>query len=164
MTCFRKASVDVFSGDRCWCSEPKSFLLSIEHFNFYNAVISVYTLEAFEKSYQNAGCGGTFLAYRRKRSEIKINKRGPIFLRNCQMNYIIPRFLKFRVPENGYFEERNVHNFQKTLLRREIAKASRKLETQQAELVSIRKKTSGFDPFEINSLSILPPCLGMPGL
>ena len=45
------------------------------------------------------------------------------FLSECLKNDIIPKFLKFRVPENGCFEPTIVHNFQKKLLRSELTKA-----------------------------------------
>ena len=46
------------------------------------------------------------------------------FLQSCHKNDLIPRFLKFRIPENGCFEPTVVHNFQKRLLRKEMARAS----------------------------------------
>ena len=87
-----------------------------------------------------------FMAYRRKRLKIENTRFRQRFLLDCQKNDIIPRFLKFRVPENGCFEERIVHNFQKRLLRREIAEASRLLETQQGELVGIKKELMDSSP------------------
>ena len=94
----------------------------------------------FKKSCQKASGDTEFMACRRKRLESENNKLRLRFLRNCQMSDIIPRFLKFRVPLNGCFEERNVQKFQRKLLRKEIVEAARNLENQQAELVGISKK------------------------
>ena len=45
------------------------------------------------------------------------------FLENCYKSDIIPRFLKFRVPNNGCFDDRAVREFQRKLLKKEIVSA-----------------------------------------
>ena len=45
------------------------------------------------------------------------------FLENCLKSDIIPKFLKFRVPNNGCFDDESVHDFQRRLLRKEIVSA-----------------------------------------
>ena len=42
------------------------------------------------------------------------------FLTKCRENDIIPKFLTFRVPTNGAFDDQSVHNFQQRLLLKEI--------------------------------------------
>ena len=39
----------------------------------------------------------------------------------CCKAEIIPRFLKFRIPNNGCFDDKSVHDFQKRLLKKELA-------------------------------------------
>ena len=46
------------------------------------------------------------------------------FLRKCLKNDLIPDLLKFRVPENGFFSDQAVHNFQLKLLRTETSRAN----------------------------------------
>ena len=46
------------------------------------------------------------------------------FLRKCLKNDLIPDFLKFKVPENGFFSDQAVHNFQLKLLRTETSRAN----------------------------------------
>ena len=52
---------------------------------------------------------------------------------------IIPRFLKFRIPENGCFEPTVVHNFQRNLLKNELSKAKK---TQVTHMNVIETKRS----------------------
>ena len=47
---------------------------------------------------------------------------------------LIPRFLKFRIPNNGCFDEKTVHNFQKQLLKKELCRAKQDLEKTQGHL------------------------------
>jgi len=45
------------------------------------------------------------------------------FLDNCKRADLIPKFLKFRIPNNGFFDDKNVHDFQRQLLKKVIIKA-----------------------------------------
>ena len=45
------------------------------------------------------------------------------FLENCKRADLIPKFLKFRIPNNGCFDDKNVHEFQRHLLKKELIKA-----------------------------------------
>ena len=45
----------------------------------------------------------------------------------CKID-IIPRFLKFRIPNNGCFDDQSVHDFQRRLLRKELFSAKRDFE------------------------------------
>ena len=47
------------------------------------------------------------------------------FLEKCRNSDIIPNFLKFRIPNNGCFEDQSVHDFQRRLLHKEIHKANK---------------------------------------
>ena len=63
-----------------------------------------------------------FLQYRktvRKKENhcLRIN-----FLENCLKANIVPRFLKFRIPANGCFDDKAVLDFQLRLLRRNYLK------------------------------------------
>lgn len=57
------------------------------------------------------------------------------FLDECLKSRIIPRFLKFRIPNNGCFDDRSVEDFQVNLLRKELFKASeeRKITSQKLD-------------------------------
>ena len=55
---------------------------------------------------------------KRLHSELRI-----IFLKSCLSNDLIPKFLSFRLPENGVFDDKTVHNFRRKLLRSELSKA-----------------------------------------
>ena len=60
------------------------------------------------------------------------------FIEQCYQADIIPRFLKFRVPENGCFEPTIVHNFQRNLLKAELNKA-KKLKDSHMNVVSTKR-------------------------
>ena len=45
------------------------------------------------------------------------------FFEKCRDSVIIPKFLKFRVPNNGCFNDSSVKDFQRRLLHQEISKA-----------------------------------------
>ena len=60
------------------------------------------------------------------------------FIENCSQADIIPRFLKFRIPENGCFEPTVVHNFQRNLLKAELNKA-RKLKGIHRNVIEVKR-------------------------
>ena len=60
------------------------------------------------------------------------------FISKCIQADIIPRFLKFRVPENGCFVPQVVHNFQRNLLKAELAKAKKLMEDHDSEFLERR--------------------------
>ena len=54
--------------------------------------------------------------------------------RNCLQAHIIPKFLKFRIPNNDCFEPTVVHNFQRRLLKQELSKAKETVLQHNASL------------------------------
>ena len=56
------------------------------------------------------------------------------FLTKCRENDIIPKFLTFRVPTNGAFDDQSVHNFQRRLLLKEIDRAKKQLHEHSVNL------------------------------
>ena len=78
---------------------------------------------------QRSDCWKEYLDYDRSLKK-RVNCQCRIdFIEKCIQADIIPRFLKFRIPENGCFEPRVVHNFQRNLLKAELAKARKQKET-----------------------------------
>ena len=64
-----------------------------------------------------------YLGYMKVLEKCQANALRLKFLDNCSKAGIIPRFLKFRIPNNGCFDTNSVLEFQKKLLRKEIVKA-----------------------------------------
>ena len=64
-----------------------------------------------------------FLQYQKAICKCEIGNLRVTFLENCKKADIIPKFLKFRIPNNGCFDEKSVHEFQVQLLKKEILKA-----------------------------------------
>ena len=56
------------------------------------------------------------------------------FLKQCLDNRLIPRFLPFKVPSDGTFNDKAVHSFQLKLLRNELSRASKSKIHHEAEL------------------------------
>ena len=56
------------------------------------------------------------------------------FITKCRDSDIIPKFLLFRVPNNGCFDDQSVHNFQRRLLHKEIATAQNQLKEHDKSL------------------------------
>ena len=55
-------------------------------------------------------------------------------MKNCKASDIIPKFLNFRIPQNGCFDNSTVHTFQKSLLNKELIKAKEDLQNVQCKL------------------------------
>ena len=83
-----------------------------------------------------------FVDYRRAREKWASAKSRTKFLRECLANDLIPNFLRFRIPENGCFEQTAVHNFQRRLLRAEIQKADKAVSDATEMLEKSRRKIS----------------------
>ena len=62
------------------------------------------------------------------------------FITKCRTADIIPRFLRFRIPENGCFEPTMVHNFQRKLLNQELKRAKDQLCLHNESIDRVRKE------------------------
>ena len=60
------------------------------------------------------------------------------FLTKCLENDLIPKFLMFRVPNNGCFESKTVHNFQRKRLKKEIGEALRERGAFDGKIKEVR--------------------------
>ena len=69
--------------------------------------------------------------------------------KKCLQADIIPRFLKFRVPENGCFEPTVVHNFQRNLLKVELSKAKKTKETHSNIIETKRTLLKNLAPINL---------------
>ena len=68
------------------------------------------------------------------------------FLENCNRAEMIPSFLKFRIPNNGCFDGKSVHEFQRQLLSKEIVRAKNDLKSQNTSLDEKRDKLKRIAP------------------
>ena len=90
-----------------------------------------------EKVLQRIECWKFYLEYDRILQKRERSLRRIDFLEKCWQAEIIPKFLKFRVPNNGCFEPTTVHNF---LLKNELAKARGTLKEYEKSVNSKRSK------------------------
>ena len=81
------------------------------------------------KELQRSCCLKQFLQYQKAICKLENNSLRIKFLENCKRADIIPKFLQFRVPNNGCFDGTSIHNFQKQLLNEELQKAKNDSQT-----------------------------------
>ena len=75
-----------------------------------------------------------FLRHQKQLEKIANNEERINFLQKCKSSEIIPKFLRFRIPKNGCFDEKSVLNFQRKLLSKEITKAKDELHSANIKL------------------------------
>ena len=68
------------------------------------------------------------------------------FLENCRRAELIPKFLKFRIPNNGCFDDKSVRSFQLQLLRKELVKAREDFKTINQNLDVRREQLRSIAP------------------
>ena len=85
------------------------------------------------------GCISSFLQYKKALCKVETNSLRINFLESCLRADIIPNFLRFRVPNNGCFDDKSVHDFKKRLLRKEIFSAKRDLDTSKQKVSEKRQ-------------------------
>ena len=96
---------------RCWCL-----------FSFWNIVAAMFLpLRLLVMELKRVDCYKSYLRY--KKAVVDTCSLRIRFLEKCSKADIIPKFLKFRIPNNGCFDDKSVHDFQKRLLRKEIISA-----------------------------------------
>ena len=70
------------------------------------------------------------------------------FLENCDKTDIVPIFLKFRIPNNGCFDDRYVRDFQKRLLKKEIIQAKVDMKDSMQKVNIEREKVKMRVPYK----------------
>ena len=90
----------------------------------------------------------TFLKYEDHLIKIINNELRNAFLQNCKRADIIPKFLKFRIPTNGCFDDKTVHEFQRKLLHKEIIRAKVDLDNLKEHLNSKRELVKQEIPYK----------------
>ena len=81
-----------------------------------------------------------YLKYRSSLRKIENHRLRINFLEECKKADIIPKFLKFRIPNNGCFEDQALREFQLKLLRKEIIKAKCDLENSKMNIFTVRNE------------------------
>ena len=95
------------------------------------------------------GCWKEFLDYRSSIRKVENNQQRIIFLERCNRAEIIPRFLKFRIPNNGCFDKKLIHEFQKRLLNKELLRAKLDITSSRKKLATHRQQLSTLAPYKI---------------
>ena len=92
------------------------------------------------KDLQRSGCWKHYLQYQKALCKVECNSLRIKFLENCKRADVIPKFLQFRVPNNGCFDDSSVHNFQKRLLNKELHRAKTDLRALGSTLEERRQQ------------------------
>ena len=87
-----------------------------------------------KKELQRNQCFKTYLQYQKSLNKLDNCLLRISFLEKCRDADIIPKFLNFRIPTNGCFEDTAVHNFQRGLLIKEIGKAKQTLSVSRKQV------------------------------
>ena len=87
-----------------------------------------------------------YLHYQKALCKLENNSLRVRFLENCKRADIIPKFLKFRIPNNGCFDEKSIHDFQIQLLKKELQKAKGDLNSWRNNLDEKRRQLSSVAP------------------
>ena len=95
---------------------------------------------------QRSCCWKQYLQYQKALHKLDNNILRVKFLDNCKRADVIPRFLKFRIPSNGCFDEKSIHTFQKTLLNKELQKAKTTTQTLTTTLNERRQQLRSVVP------------------
>ena len=90
------------------------------------------------KDLQRSGGWRCYLHYQKALCKVERNSLRVKFLENCKRADLIPKFLQFRVPNNGCFDDDSVHNLQKRLLNKELLKAKADRKALDSVLVERR--------------------------
>ncbi len=103
-----------------------------------------YRLMALEL--KRSRCWKQFLHYQKTLIKVETNSLRIKFLEKCKRSDLIPRFLKFRVPNNGCFDEKSIHEFQRRLLQNELLKARENLKLLRERLKERRNAMKSTAP------------------
>ena len=87
--------------------------------------------------------------YCRRYIQPNMNIQRRKFLAKCIALNVIPKFLKFRVPNNGCFKVEAVRSFQKRLLKQELAKAQKEKTAIEQKLTECRVKNKQHIKYDV---------------
>ena len=98
----------------------------------------------FEGLLKKISCYAHYREYKKTRFKLSNSTLRVDFLERSIRSDLIPKFLSFRIPNNGAFEPIAVHNFQRRLLRYEMTNATKLVTQHTANLKEKREllKTS----------------------
>ena len=97
-------------------------------------------------SLKRTQCWKPYLDYERSLMKRENCKCRIQFIENCRSTDVIPKFLKFRIPNNGCSEPTAVHNFQRKLLKQELFKAKKALAEHELKVKERKDILKGFLP------------------
>ena len=84
---------------------------SIFIYSLVATMLLPYRLLALEL--RRSDCWKQFRHYQKTLQKCENNLLRIDFLKNCKKAELIPKFLKFRIPNNGCFDDKAIHEFQK---------------------------------------------------
>ena len=117
------------------------------NFHFISVIITMFLPERLLKiELKRNECYREYLQYMKSLDKLDKCVLRKKFLVECRNSDIIPKFLQFRIPNNGCFEDHAVHNFQRNLLHKEIAKASNQNAICESRLCEARERLKSLVP------------------
>jgi len=98
-------------------------------------------LIAYRQLAQELHRSGGWKEFQQYRKELKKHQKNTLwinFIEQCKQSDLIPNFLRFRIPSNGCFDDKQVREFQHKLLRKEIFTAKTELSSCNERLTEKR--------------------------
>ena len=92
-------------------------------------------LKLLKRELKRQGTLTSWYAYLNLKSKLLKTCKRIEFLQTCEENKVIPKFLKFRIPQNGCFNANAVERFQAKLLNIEIKNAKKLLNKRKQDTV-----------------------------
>merc|ERR1711888_564566 len=130
------------------CKQINKHINSLVHFppNILLVTTMILPYRLLAKELQRTGCWKQYLQYQKALCKVECNSLRIKFLENCKRADVIPKFLKFRVPNNGCFDDSSVLNFQKRLLNKELQRAKTGLRALGSALEERRQQLRAVVP------------------
>ena len=97
----------------CWLKLPLILTIAAMFLPYRLMAIELKRLDSWKN----------FLHYQKAACKQEINRCRIRFLENCKKSELIPRFLRFRIPNKDSFDDKSVREFQRKLLAQELVKA-----------------------------------------
>ena len=98
---------------------------------------------------KRSGCYKHFFQYEKATIKCELNSLRIHFLEQCKRSELIPRFLKFRIPTNGCFDNKSVREFQLKLLHKELVRAKENFQSTEENVNNRKAKLLSHLPTEL---------------
>ena len=138
-----------------WCYCLQIYLQTITSHYALLALLKHYpgrhNVSHLAREIKRSGCYKHFFQYEKATIKCELNSLRIHFLKQCKRSELIPRFLKFRIPTNGCFDNKSVREFQLKLLHKELVRAKENFQSTEENVNNRKAKLLSLLPSELTS-------------